>query len=93
MHREYSFDLDQHPADQFKIPLPSLGLNLELTFFVESDLSLADKAIREVRFKVLKSTKFYRDRLKANDRLWVDFRIEIPEDAGRVLHQGPPQPF
>jgi hypothetical protein len=90
MHREYSFDLDQHPADQFKIPLPSLGLNLELTFFVESDLSLSDKAIREVRFKVLKSTKFYRDKLKANDRLWMDFRIEIPEDTGRAPRRGPP---
>jgi hypothetical protein len=81
MHREYIYDLDKHEDKIFPIATPSLLHNLQLTTYIESDLALSDKAIRQVRHRILKSTKSYKDKLQANDRLWQDFRLQIPQGA------------
>jgi hypothetical protein len=81
MHREYIYDLDKHEDKIFPIATPSLLHNLQLTTYIESDLALSDKAIRQVRHRILKSTKLYKDKLQANDRLWQDFRLQIPQGA------------
>jgi hypothetical protein len=78
MHREYTFDLEKHEDAAFPIAMPSLMRNLELTSYVESTDALTSSGIKAVRQNILKTTQHYRQRLLANDRLWEDFRIQLP---------------